>query len=194
MRVLRLGLLAAVLVVLLSCGAGAGTSGPGGMPPGDSGAVASDVAADGRVALVYAAVIRHHLTTALAATVPQVVYVLDRAVPDAADAMRPLDDERGVAIEDRVQQQVAAELAGPVAIRFVASTQAVLTVDQGCSTITEHVVVLILAPVPTSGDRVELGLAELSNACLSGRWQTYVLVRTDAGWSVEGTTGPLVIS
>jgi hypothetical protein len=194
MRVLRSGLLAAVLVILVSCGGGAGTSGPGGMPSEDSEAVVSKIAADRRLVSVYAAAIRHHLTTAVAAPGPRVVHVLDRAVPDAADAMRPLDDERGVAIDDRVQEQVAAELVGSVAIRFVASARAVLTVDQDCPTITEHVLVLILAPVPVGGDRVELGLAELSNACLGGRWQTYVLVRTDAGWSVEGTTGPLVIS
>lgn len=194
MRVLRLGLLAAVLVILVSCGAGAGASGPDGMPPGESGAVVSNVAADRRVVSVYAAVIRHHLTVAAPASLPRAVYVLDRAVPAAADATRPLDDERGVVIDDRVQEQVAAELAGSVAIRFVASTRAVLTIDQDCPVLTELVVVLILAPVPAGGDRVELGLAELSNACLGGRWQTYVLVRTDAGWSVEGTTGSLVIS
>lgn len=193
MRVLRVGLLAVVLVILGGCGAGAGTSGSDGMPPGGSGAVVSSVAADRRVALVYAAVIRHHLTVA-AASVPRVVYVLDRAVPDAADTARRVDDEGGVAIDDRVQEQVAAELAGLDAIRFVASARAVLTADQDCPAITEQAMVLVLAPVPASGDRVKLGLAEHSNACLSGQWQTYVLVRTDAGWSVEGTTGPLVIS
>jgi hypothetical protein len=69
----------------------------------------------------------------------------------------------------------------------------VLTSDRGCPTVNDHGALVTLAPMPASGDRLELGLAEF-RSCLNARWQTYVLHRTAASWAVQGIVGPVVIA
>jgi hypothetical protein len=187
---------AVVLVgVLAGCGAGEPTTGRGDTPAAQSSTAAATTSVPAgvrRAATVYAAAIRHHLTT-VTEPIPPVVYVLAQAVPDAANSMRRFDDEDGVAIDPQTRQLLITELADLAAVSFITSKRTVLDAEQRCPAVTNHGVVLTLAPVPPSGDRVELGLADF-RACLNARWQTYVLARTTTGWTVQGTTGPVVIS
>jgi hypothetical protein len=190
-------LVAAVAVSgIFGCGTEPPAPGTAGEPAAGSSSTGTAESAVGtgvaREVAVYAAAIRHHLSS-VAEPMPAVVYVLDRAVPDAANPMRRMDDEDGVAIGQQTRDQLSAQLAGLARVSFIASWRSVLTTVQICPTVDQNGVVLTLAPVPAGVDRVELGLVDF-RTCLNARWQTYVLVSTPGGWVVTGTTGPMAIS
>jgi hypothetical protein len=188
----RLLVATAVVTVVAGCAAVEPTAGPGQTPVADSATATPATTGSHRTAAVYAAAIRYHLTT-VTEPMPPVVYVLARAIPGAANAMRTVDDESGEAIDQQVQDQLVRELADLAVVTFVASTRTVVAADRSCPKVNDHGAMLTLAPVPLSGDRVELGLADF-RGCLNGRWQTYVLARTTTGWTVQGTTGSVSIS
>ena len=178
-----------VALALAACGCGGAGSGAGAATP------TAVAAPEPRAAAVYAAVLRHHLTGwNQGEPVPPVVYVLERAVPDAADPMRRLDaGGGGEPIEGAVRERLAADLADLVPVRFVADAATVTTMDSGCPTVDGHGAMLTLAPVPEDGERLTIGLGDF-RACLSGRWQTYIVGHSAGGWTVRGTTGPVSIS
>lgn len=181
-------LMSTLALISTLCGCGGAASGAGESTP------AAVAAPEPRAAAVYAAVLRHHLTSwNQGDPVPAVVYVLERAVPDAADPMRGLDAGGGEPIEGAVRERLAADLADLVQVRFVADPATVTTMDSGCPAVDDRGAMLTLAPVPAQGDRLTIGLGDF-RACLSGRWQTYVVSHTASGWTVQGTTGPVSIS
>jgi hypothetical protein len=139
-------------------------------------------------------VLRHHLTSwNQGDPVPPVVYVLERAVPEAADPMRGLDGGGGEAIDVRIRERLATELADVTTVHFIAATSTVTTGDTGCVRVKDHGAVLTLAPLPASGNQLSVGLADF-RACLDGRWQTYVVNHTAGGWTVQGITGPVSVA
>ena len=200
------GLPAIVLaVVTAGCGVAPGAAGPGASDAGSAGAESAgsesaggatpaDVAGPARETAVYAALLRHHLTGwQIGGPSPRAVYVVENAVPDAADPMRQLDARDGVPIGAQVRQELAAQLTDLGPMSFVPDARAVITEDHGCPTVPGDGAVLTLAPVPAGGDRLEIGLADF-RACLNASWQTYVVVRAASGWLVEGTTGQVAVA
>jgi len=183
---------AALAAVVSGCGAGPAADGGAGAASGSStvAPVSSAAAVDRREVEVYAAVLRHHLS---GRTNGGPVYLVDRAVPDAADPMRGIATGVGTPIPPEVRDQLARELADLGPISFVPDANVVIGLRDGCPTVTGGGVVLTLAPVPADGDRLEIGVGDF-RACLDGRWQTYVVVHDDTGWTVQGTTGPVSIS
>lgn len=146
---------------------------------------------------MYAAVLRHHLSSADQGTDKArrwpAVYVLDRAVKNAADPDRSVDDADGATIPADVRREVVRELADVAAVRFISDRDAVVPAGKECGPVKNGGILVTLAPVPDKGDRVKVGLNGWQG-CMAGTWQTYVVVPDGDGWRVKGTTGPVSIS
>jgi len=194
-RILTVGrpLVVALFLATVVSGCGAEPSG-GSAGPATGGPTAQSTstpaAAERREVDVYAAVLRHHLADR---TPRGPVYLVDRAVPDAADPMRANAAAGGAAIAAPVREQLINELADLGPISFVPDADAVIDPAGGCPTVNGGGLVLTLAPVPATGDRLEIGLGDF-RACLDGRWQTYVVIHQNGDWTVHGTTGPVSIA
>jgi hypothetical protein len=185
----------AIALALLACGCGAATE-PAGDAPAVSAPVARTVAdqQDARTIEVYTAVLRHHLTSWNSGDPrPSVVYLLDRAAPNAADPMRSLADRSGEPIGADLQSQLITALADLAPLRFIASSDAVITTPNSCPAVVNDGALITLAPVPDGAQRLSVGLADF-RACLGARWLTYAVAYTTSGWTVEGTIGPVTIA
>ena len=178
------------IVVLLGLVAGCGRPiGPapaaGGEDPGN------------RQAGVYAAVLRHYLTSrdngGGGKHTWSAVYVPDQAVKGAADPQRPITNTKGTSIGGDVQREITKRLKGIAPVRFVHSLDEVVG-GKGCEMKQKDTVLITLAPVPASGDKLKIGINGWQG-CMAGTWQTYVVVADGGGgWKVTGTTGANSIS
>jgi hypothetical protein len=153
-----------------------------------------------RQAAVYTAILRRYLTSADSSFGAKhkwpVVYVIDRAVPGAANPERVDKGAVGETIPSTVQAAMLEDLRGVAPLRFVASRRDVLArPDSGssCQQVMRDGILITLAPVAQIGDRVEVGVNGYV-ACLAATWLTYVVERGAGGWHVTGTTGPRAIS
>jgi hypothetical protein len=157
-------------------------------------------AAGDRQAAVYRAVLRHYLTGADSSFGVghrwPIVYVVDRAVRDAADPARVDKGTGGVAIPATVRTTLTEDLRDVAPLRFVASRQAALAPSakgDSCQRVDHDGIVITLAPVAPRGDRVEVGVSGYV-ACLAATWLTYVVEQGNGRWRITGTTGPRAIS
>lgn len=139
---------------------------------------------------VYTAVLRHHLTDR---TSGGPLYLVAQAVPDAADPMRTTTAGGGTPIPPQVRDRLVRELADLGTIGFVPNADAVISLREGCPAVNGGGLVVTLAPVPATGDWLEIGLGDF-RACLDARWQTYVVVHQTGVWTVQGITDPVSIS
>ena len=84
-----------------------------------------------------------------------------------------------------VQDRVRAALAAHTEVRFVEDPQSVIQPD---SRVRDHGVLVTLAPVPPTGQPLEIGARSyLGN--LGRKSVTFIVDETDAQWQVTGTTG-----
>ena len=187
---MRTRLLGALLLIGLVAGCGKPVS-----PPADGGDSGDD--AQQRQGGVYAAVLRHHLESrdngAGGDRAWTAVYVLDRAVKNAADPQRSITDDKGAPISRDVQREITKRLSGVAPVRFIHSRDDVVGGKQDCQLKRKGAILITLAPVPASGDQVKVGVNGWQG-CLAGTWQTYVVVADGDGWKVTGTTGSNSIS
>jgi hypothetical protein len=148
-----------------------------------------------REAEIYGAVIRQLVTVdhTFGGGDPgyRVIYVLDRAFPEAAD---PLDvDGDGTTIRADVQEATREAVTGLPPVRFVPSRVEVAGPLEDPRGVMNHGVLIMLGPIPEGEDRVEVG-ASLYIGPVAGIWLTYVVeLRSDA-WRITGTTGSSAIS
>jgi hypothetical protein len=205
----RAAVLAAALCLglLTGCARATGIPAPGatptGVPPSGATPTGTPALARGRAAAVYTAVIKRLLTTGDSSfgadhRFPG-VYVLDHARVDASDPMsgnrhggEPLSSEV-VPIDADTQASIIAALPDLAPITFVPSEASVIDTSEGCAKVRGDGILITLAPVPATGDRVEIGV-EGFVACLGAVWLTYVVVHQGAGWVVTGKTGPEAIA
>jgi hypothetical protein len=158
-------------------------------------AATSSQADDAEVA-VYVEVLRRYLATPAENSFPghtfTHVYVLDRAVPGAAD---PMDQGLGgTPIAPATRDRITAALSGLGAVSFIADKNTVIVDDNGCPQVRDGGILITLGPLNRAGDRVEVGIHGFV-ACLGATWLTYVVVNdAGSGWRVTGTTGPMAIS
>jgi hypothetical protein len=147
------------------------------------------------VAAVYVEVLRSYLTTPTDNSFPgrtfAQVYVLDRAVPGAAD---PMDQGLGgTPIAPATRERITSVLSGLGAVSFIADKNTVLVDDNGCPQVRDGGILITLGPLNGAGTRVEVGIQGFV-ACLGATWLTYVVVDDAGGWRVTGTTGPRSIA
>ncbi|MGH3728968.1 MAG: hypothetical protein ACRDTU_09475 [Micromonosporaceae bacterium] len=116
------------------------------------------------------------------------MYVLDRAVKDAADPMRSVTDDDGPAITRRTQKRITRQLSDVAPVTFITERQSVVAGKDHCKLTDDRAILITLAPVPDSGDRLEIGVNGWYG-CLGGTWLTYLVTADAEGWRVEGTTG-----
>jgi hypothetical protein len=149
-----------------------------------------------RESQVYAAIVRQLVTEdhTFGGGDPgfRVIYVLDRAAPDAGDAMGAVEND-GPPIPVRVQEEIRAALADLPPVRFVATSRDVVGSMAEGGAVMNHGALVTLGTIPPGEDRVEVG-ASLYIANLAGTWLTYVVELGGDGWAVTGTTGPVAIS
>ncbi|MBB5867581.1 hypothetical protein F4553_000960 [Allocatelliglobosispora scoriae] len=183
-------------VVLAATGAGCArvtAVGNAAEPP----AAAGDWPAGAKEAEVYAQVLRRYLSAPGENSFPAgsiaAVYVLDRAVPGAADPVAPKTG--GEPIAESTQREVVAALADLHVIRFIADRATVIVKKDGCEQVKDGGILVNLGPVDGDDNDVTVGVYGYV-ACLGATWLTYT-VHNDSGaggWRVTGTTGPMAIS
>ena len=179
----------ALFAVLVASACG-GTAGQGSThPQGSDGAGQAS-----RDALVYAAVIRQLVTEdhgfGGAPSPYRRVYVLDGAVPSAADPMRLLD-QPAQPFADGLDQQVIAELDGLPPVSFVASRRLAITGAEP-GHVVHRGVLITLGPITW----VDAQTAKVANnrwaSGLNGQWLTYTVSYESSSWRVTGVAGDTV--
>lgn len=150
MRMPKLGrplFMAAIIVTLVSgCGAeptGSGTASTIDEPIPKP--TSTQATTDQRDVDVYTALLRHHLT-GRASGGP--LYLVARAMPDAADPMRTITAGGGMPIPPQVRDQLVRELADLGTISFVPNAGAVISLSDGCPAVNGGGLVVTLAPYP----------------------------------------------
>ena len=152
--------------------------------------------AGAKEAEVYEQVLRRYLSSPAENSFPgrtfTVVYVLDRAYPDAADPNGT--HERGEPIAPQTQRQATAALAGMARVIFVADRGSVMESRDGCAQVRNGGILITLGTPVTHGHEMRVGINGFV-ACLGATWLTYVLQdQPGVGWRVTGTTGSMAIS
>ncbi len=190
-------LIGAVLVSVFGASCGGSDDGATAVP--DSGEPRE--AQDTREAEVYAAVIRQLVTkdhTFGSGEPPfKVVYVLDGAVPGAADP----EQAGSLAVSGRrfseaTKSAISSRLADLPPIRFVERRDAVVDGNEGGNSpgeVANGGVLIALGPIDGQGEKVEVESSLWMNG-LVGAWQTYVVALRDGDWRVTGTRGPVATS
>jgi len=188
----RLMILGAVpLMLTMACGP-AKPNNPYAAPAGAS---SSPAAAPSRDAKIYSAVLRRYLTTPGENSHLQFahVFVLDYADVDAADPMRTTKSDQAAPIPAADQAAMAAAVRDVAAIRFIPSRDAVLENPDGCPTVRDHGIAILLGRPIASGGEFHVGINGFA-ACLGATWSTYVVGAKADGWAVTGTTGPVGVA
>lgn len=140
---------------------------------------------------VYVAVLQHYLGTRSDNSFGDhfpVVYVLDTAYPDAADATGA--HQAGTPIDADAQHRIVAAVPGTT---FVADRKSVMDNRNGCESVKNDGLLVTLGTLDGTGDEVHVGISGFA-ACLGATWLTYVVHRTGSAWKVTGTTGPRAIA
>lgn len=122
------------------------------------------------------------------------VYVVDGPIEKAGNPMN--GDAFGPSEEpfsDETKQAMIDQLEELPPVHFVADADKVRQGTGGMGGVKNHGVIISLAPIERRGDKLRVGNA-LWCSGLCGQWLTYVLERTDDGWKITGTAGPLAIS
>src|SRR5689334_23288521 len=139
---------------------------------------------------LYVAVLRRYLGTPAENSfgqAPRPVYVLDRADPRAADPMRTMGPGTGGAITVDDQRRMALAVRDLAEVRFVGSPDEVV-VREGCAHVRDGGILILLGSPVGGPDRVQVGINGFV-ACEGATWLTYVVERSQGGWTVTGTTG-----
>lgn len=197
---------AAVIMTALAlgtagCGGSAKTSALPAVPAPGSGTPAAVTKAAARQAAAREAevdeqVLRRYLSSPAENSFPgrtfTLVYVLDRAYPDAADPNGT--HQRGTPIAPQTQRQVTAALAGTARVIFVADRGSVLEATDGCAQVSNGGILITLGVPAIHDHEMRVGINGFV-ACLGATWLTYVLQdQPGAGWRVAGTTDSMAIS
>jgi hypothetical protein len=178
---------AIVLIVLAVSAAGCGGSASAGAPTGYRPTAEAEV---------FVQVLRRYLSTPAENSFPshtfKIVYVVDRAYPDAADPNAT--HKRGAPIAPETQRQVTAALAGLAHVIFIADRWSVIESAGGCGQVRNGGILITLGPPVSHGNELRVAINGFV-ACLGATWLTYVLHdEPGAGWRVTGTTGSMAIS
>ena len=191
-------LLLVPLFAAAACGTRhAGVTAPGAVPVSPA-AVSPGAASPAGSAVdpeLYVAVLRRYLGTPAENSfgqAPHPAYVLDRVDPHAADPMRGMGPGTGGAIGTDGQRRIAAALRDLAEVRFVGSPDEVV-VREGCPHVRDGGILILLGSAVGGPDRVEVGINGFV-ACLGATWLTYVVERSQGGWTVTGTTGAAAIA
>ena len=120
------------------------------------------------------------------------VYVLNRAVADAADPNGK--HGRGEPVGAQAQRQVTAALAGMARIVFIADRGSVIEARNGCEQVKNGAILITLGLPAAHAGELRVGISGFV-ACLGTTWLTYVLrEQHGAGWRVTGTTGSMAVA
>jgi hypothetical protein len=191
---LRLSLLVGLVLGASACGGGSvgGSSSPTGSGPSPE----SNVTRQSRNALVYAAVIRQLVTKdhgfGGGPSPYRRVYVLDGAVPGAANVMRLVDQARkpfGVG----VRRQITANLKRLPPVAFIEARGAVIA-GSAPGHVVHRGVLVTLGPIRWVNDHTALVANNRWATGLNGQWLTYNVKLGDSGWKVAGVVGGVAIS
>ena len=191
---------AAIIATALALGTAGcgGSAAPGAPPAGHAPARArAAVAPQARfmAAEVYVQVLRRYLSTPAESSFSQafrMVYVINRANPDAADPSGT--HGRGAPIAPLTQRQVTAALAGMAHVSFIADRGSVIEAKGGCGQVRHGGILITLGPPVSHGNVTRVAINGWV-ACLGATWLTYVLQdQPGVGWRVTGTTGSMAIS
>ena len=185
---------ATVLTALALSTAGCGGSAAAGTPPTvhrPASARPAPTKSGGREAEVYDQVLRRYLSTPAENSFPagtfKMVYVLDRAYPEAARPDGP--DWPGVPIAPQTRRQVTAALAGMAHVIFIADRRSVMKARGGCAHVNNGRILITLSPPVGHGNDVHVAIKGFV-ACVGATWLTYVLHdQPGVGWRVKDTTG-----
>jgi len=188
--------LAALVMTTAGCGGPTVVSGPPAMHVRAGDRPAAVVQARAKVAELYVLVLRRYLSTPAENSFPgrafKMVYVLNRAYPDAADPRGTHGP--GAPITPRTQRQVRAALAGMAHVVFIADRGSAIVARGGCGHVKNGGILITLGLPAGHGDAVHVAINGFV-ACLGATWLTYVLQdQLGAGWRVTGTTGSMAIS
>jgi hypothetical protein len=125
------------------------------------------------------------------------VYVIDGAVPGAADPFRLTPSRRPLGgFSAALKHALTAKLSDLPPLVFVSRRDDVVEGENGGTSpgsVVNGGVLLTLGPIRGSDDRVTVG-GSLWLSGLAGSWQTYVVEQKAGRWTVTGTTGPAAIS
>lgn len=191
---------AAIIMAALALGtAGCGGPGPAGAPPAGQAPARDRPAAVQQAgptqAEAYVQVLRRYLSTPAESSFSQaftMVYVINRAYPDAADPNGTHGP--GAPIASLTQRQVTAALAGMARVTFIADRGSVIEARGGCGQVRNGGILITVGPPVSHGNVARVAINGWV-ACLGATWLTYVLRdQPGAGWRVTGTTGPMAIS
>jgi len=146
---------------------------------------------------VYAAVVRQLVTvdhTFGEGTSPfRRIYIIGGVVEGAAQArVRRRGPDRPFTAD--VKKGMLRALADLPEVEFVANPARVLDERGGCTRVRSGGALISLGPISRRPDGKATVPTGLFFACLGGQWLTYVLERTDSGWRIVGTTGPVAIA
>ena len=184
---------AIVLLVLAACGEPTGRpTEPTGEPAGSDGGSVSQ-----RDLQIYSAVVHQVIEVdntfgGPSKAVPfDHVLISDRIGGDGASMEDDTLGPGGEEMSPEMQEALGAELADLPDVRFVAYDDAINEEEGGLKL--ENAALVSLGNVPDGGDRVEVPVGMLCGG-LCGTWLTYVVVASDEGWRVTGTTGPVGIA
>jgi hypothetical protein len=145
-------------------------------------------------ALVYTAVIRQLVTVdhtfGGGASPFDHVYVVEGPLgaadrPRLRPARRPFPEE--------VKRAIVEGLDDLPPVEFIADPDAVRLGRDGLHGVKDNGVIISLGPIEPSGRGVHVATG-LWCGGLCGQWLTYVVVESDEGWRIRGTTGPVAIS
>jgi hypothetical protein len=149
-----------------------------------------------RDALVYAAVIRQLVTKdhGFGGAQPPYrrVYVLDGAVPGAANAMR-LVDQAGKPFDVDTRRQIATNLKGLPPVSFVHRRGAVIA-GSSPGHVVHRGVLVTLGPIKWVNPHTARVANNRWATGLNGQWLTYIVKLGNSGWRVAGVTGRVAIS
>jgi hypothetical protein len=191
---------AALAVAALVAG-GCGNSAGDRKSAQEPGGTASPAAGGERSAAIYAAVVRRLVTKdhTVGGADPGFtkVYVIDGAVPGAADPFRSTPSRRARGgFSAALKRALTAKLSDLPPLEFVSRRADVVEGENGGAApgrVVNGGVLLTLGPIRGGDDRVTVG-GSLWLSGLAGSWQTYVVEQKGGRWAVTGTTGPAAIS
>ena len=148
-----------------------------------------------REAEVYVQVLRKYLGTPSDNSFPghtfTTVYVLDRALPDAADPSGKFAG--GTPIGPDAQRHITAALV-PAQVVFIADRSAAMETSDGCPRVRDGGILITLGPADGDDHEVRVAINGFV-ACLGATWLTYVVRnQPGSGWRVTGTTGSMAVA
>ena len=188
----RIGVsLVVAALALAGCGESTGTG-----PATEAGSPTAETG--DRTVAVYAAVVRQLVTkdhTFEDEETPFERVFIDVHVdatgdPNAPGAHTPM----GTRLSAEEQAAILRELVDLPRVEFVEDPDSVVVNEGDCAQVIKGNGALVtLGPISGDAERVTVP-NDMFPGCLGGVWLTYVLERTEGGWRVTGTEGPIVIS